>query len=604
VTDPLGHTTTLTYDSVGNLTSVQDPPGNTSQRIYDAVSRLLSQTDPLGNTTRFSYDLLNRLVGTTDPLNGQTQFTYDPNGNLLTVTDARGHTLTNEYDPMDRLNRRIDPLGKAEMFSYDGNGNLSSTTDRKSQTTTFAYDPLDRRTQTTHPDGAVASFTYDVSSRLTQADDTTDPHRPITMTYDAVDRLLAETTSLGTVSYTYDVLGRRTQMTVSGQPAVTYAYDPNSRLTGVVQNGQTASLAYDPLGRRTALVLPNQVSTEYQYDPASRLTALIYRNAGGFLGDLQYSYDATGNRTGAGGAFARMLLPDAVTSSVYDAANRQFGFGVSAMTFDDNGNLATQTDPSGTLTYTWDARNRLTGIGGPSTGASFAYDALGRRARKTINWQSTGFQYDRLDVALEMGASDAVAYLRTLAIDEALTRTDSTGTVTYLADALGSTVALTDQTGTTATSYTYAPFGETAITGTPTNSVQFTGRESDGTELYYYRARYYDPTRSRFLAEDPLAIRIRLAALVNHIDNYDEEVSLTSNLYEYTGGNPVTRTDPFGLDWICENQRGIEAPYFLLGSLGGDGTLTAFPRQGKRSGRSASRTPAAEDSCDRGWREE
>ena len=36
------------------------------------------------------------------------------------------------------------------------------------------------------------------------------------MVYDSLDRLLAETTSLGTVSYQYDPLGRRTQMTVSG----------------------------------------------------------------------------------------------------------------------------------------------------------------------------------------------------------------------------------------------------------------------------------------------------------------------------------------------------------------------------------------------------
>jgi hypothetical protein len=29
------------------------------------------------------------------------------------------------------------------------------------------------------------------------------------------------------------------------------------------------------------------------------------------------------------------------------------------------------------------------------------------------------------------------------------------------------------------------------------NSYQFTGRENDGTSLYYYRARYYSPTAQR-----------------------------------------------------------------------------------------------------------
>ncbi len=37
---------------------------------------------------------------------------------------------------------------------------------------------------------------------------------------------------------------------------------------------------------------------------------------------------------------------------------------------------------------------------------------------------------------------------------------------------------------------TYAPFGDTAATGSPsTNPFQVTGRENDGTGLYYYRTR-------------------------------------------------------------------------------------------------------------------
>ena len=177
----------------------------------------------------------------------------------------------------------------------------------------------------------------------------------------------------------------------------------------------------------------------------------------------------------------------------------------------------TQTDSSGTLTYTWDARHRLIALTSPTLTASFAYDGLGRRAQKTINSVLTQFRYDGVDAVQESSGGNAATYLRALGIDEALVRTEATDTAHYLGDALGGSVALTTAGGAPATTYTYAPFGETAVAGTPNpNAFRFTGREDDGTGLYYYRARYYDPTRSRFVSADP-------------------------------AGNPVNATDPLGL---------------------------------------------------------
>lgn len=181
-------------------------------------------------------------------------------------------TISHGYDNMDRLNRRIDQLGKPETFSYGGNGNLVGTIDRKNQTATFTYDPLNRRTQASYADGAVATFQFDAAGRLLQADDTADPHRPITMAYDTLDRLLSETTLLGTVGYQYDALGRRTQMTAAGQSPVTYTYDHSSRLRTITQAPlNPVDIQYDAAGRRTLLTLPNGVSTEYVYDLGSRV---------------------------------------------------------------------------------------------------------------------------------------------------------------------------------------------------------------------------------------------------------------------------------------------------------------------------------------------
>jgi RHS repeat-associated protein len=499
-----------------------------------------------------------------DALNGVTGFSYDPNGNLLTVTDARGNTITHEYDSMDRLNRRIDQLGKAETFAYDGNGNLVSTTDRKLQTTTFVYDPLNRRTQASYADGAIASFTYDAAGRLFQADDTADPHRPISMAYDTLDRLLSESTTLGSVSYAYDTFGRRTAMTVSGQSPVAYTYDANSRLRTITQASlNPVDIQYDATGRRTLLSLPNQVSTEYQYDFGSRLTALIYRNALAQLGDLTYQYDNAGNRIAVGGSWARTLLPDPVPSATYDAANRQLAFGNRTLTFDDNGSLMILSDTPGTKTFTWDTRNRLVALSG-ATAASFAYDALDRRTRRETSGGLRIYQYDGVNTIREFLNGQEATYLRTLAVDEALTRSDATGTVAFLTDALGSTIALTDDGGAIGTTHTYEPFGRTLAGGPATgNPFQFTGRENDETGLLYYRARYYTPLLARFISEDPLLVPMHLLTgclgirlnrtvwVVPGMVNGDlpliDPTKLTAT-YLYVANNPLFSGDPTGLD--------------------------------------------------------
>src|SRR5437867_1006568 len=116
-------------------------------------------------------------------------------------------------------------------------------------------------------------------------------------------------------------------MIVPGQPEISYAYDPASRLTSITQGSSLVQFAYDAASRRTTLTLPNGVSTQYGYDAASQLTALTYKLGTTTLGDLQYTYDAAGNRIQVGGASTRTGVPQAVTSAAYNASNQQLTFG-------------------------------------------------------------------------------------------------------------------------------------------------------------------------------------------------------------------------------------------------------------------------------------
>jgi len=511
---------------VGNLTTITDPLGHTTRRIYDAASRLTQQTDSRGMPTSVAYNALNQTTEIRDPLGGLTRMSYDGNGNLVTVTDARNNTTAHSYDSMDRLQTRTDPVNATESFEYDGLGNLTRHTDRKGQVATFSYDGLNRRTGASYADGSATTLAYDAGGRLTGASDSAGG--ALLNGYDLLDRLLAQTTALGTVRYQYDALGRRTQLDAPNQASVGYGYDAASRVRTITQGPLgPVTLDYDALGRRTRLSLPNGVATEHQYDAASRLTALLYRNAAGQLGDLTYQYDSAGNRTGVGGAFSRTLVPTAVPAASYDAANRQLGFGSQTLSYDPNGNLTSD----GVNLYTWNARNQLVAITGPGATVTFSYDALGRRQSRTVNGASTQVLYDGLTPIQEAGSTGIAILLTGAGIDEYLTRTDAAGPRTLVTDALGSTVALTDAAGAVQTQYTYEPFGATAVTGpTDANAFQYTGRENDGTGLYYYRARYYHPTLSRFIGEDPIGLRGGI------------------NVYAYVQNRPLYWIDPLGLD--------------------------------------------------------
>jgi RHS repeat-associated protein len=107
----------------------------------------------------------------------------------------------------------------------------------------------------------------------------------------------------------------------------------------------------------------------------------------------------------------------------------------------------------------------------------------------------------------------------------------------YEADGLGSVTSLSSGAGALAQTYTFDSFGKlTAASGSLTNPFRYTGREFDSeTGLYYYRARYYDPSAGRFISEDPVGF---------------EEAG---NFYRYVNNKPVTLIDPTGLTADCSN---------------------------------------------------
>lgn len=601
-TDPLGNTTTLSYDSSGNLVATTDPLGDaktytynaagqpltvidaqgnqiqfnydsgnlvsgtdalgrTVSRFVDGAGRVASSTDPLGHTTRTSYDAASQVLSTIDPLGNQTLFSYDGNGNLLTLTDANQHKTTYAYDIMNRVISRTDPLGNTVSAQYDLSGKMTQSTDRKMQVTNTLYDALSRPTTIKFADGSTITYSYDSGNRVTAVTDSLTGR--ITRTYDDLDHLLTETTPQGFVSYTYDVVGRRQTMTVAGQATVIYNYDNANRLTEITQGTANVLFAYDGDGRRTTLTLPNGVTASYSYDAASQLTGINYQGGSMTPQTLTYSYDLAGRRVGVGGTLASTQLPTAVSSATYNANNQLTQWDSTAMTYDANGN----TLNDGMNSYVWDARNRL--VSADNGGARFSYDPLGRRVSKTVLSTTTNFLYDGANAVQEFGTLPTANFLSG-GVDERFQRTSATETDDYLTDALGSTVMLMDATGNSLAQYSYAPFGSPSETGaTTSNSYTYTGRESDGLGIDYYRARYYNPATGRFISEDPTGLAGGI------------------NLYAYAADSPTNSIDPSGLRWIVItvwNQQGSSVGHAAAWETNGNMILSSFPQNGMPKG--------------------
>jgi RHS repeat-associated protein len=432
VTNPLGQTTTIAYNGLNLVTSVTDPLNGQTSFGYDANGNILTVTDANSHTTTYTYNNMDRVATRKDALLNQESYQYDLNGNLSQFTDRRGKVSVFSYDGINRktfagYGMTTGPTYESTVTStYDAGNRLTQAVDSISGTITRAYDGLDRLSSETTPGSNTVSYTYDAAGR--RASLAVPGQSTANYTFDNANRLTQITQGSATVSLAYDIANRRTTLTLPNGTSTTYSYDSASQLTGLTYaNGSTSlgnlTYTYDMNGRRINLGgslvstgLPGQVSAS-SYNANNQLTtwgtANLYYDANGNMssdGTHSYTWDARNRliQIDSGStasfiydAFGRRTSKTVLTTQtgfLYDAVNpiqelsgstvtanslmggvdevfqRTDSAGARSFLSDGLGSIFALADSSGTIQtgYTFDPFGNTT-LSGSSTTNSFAY---------------------------------------------------------------------------------------------------------------------------------------------------------------------------------------------------------------------------------------
>lgn len=534
ITNPMGISTYYTYDIYGNVTQTNKPEGISTSATYDIISRLQTFTNPNGNSISYNYDNNDNL--TQESFNSRnTSYSYDPNDNLTQITNANGGATTLGYDFQNDYLNSVSFFGATDSYTYYDDGRIHTSTDSKGNTTTYNYDTYGRL-QSLNNGGDIITYTYDNYDNITSVINSSGT---IQYTYDLLNRVTSTTDYYGnTVSYNYDNNSNVTRITYPGNKSVYYTYYSDNLLHTVKDwNNKTTTYTYRNDGLLSVINYPNGTYCNYTYDNAGRMTGLSWKNSNGIvINECSYDLDAMGNHVSETKTepYSPISLSNNTISYTYNSANRLQSAGSVSFGYDANGNTTSKTGNS----FIYNKYDQLSNVSG-NTNAQYQYDGGGNRRKTTISGQTKKYVLDILGmskVLIETDNSNSPQnyYVYGLGLISRINSSNATNYYHY--DYKGSTIAMTNESENITHKYQYNDFGEVLqLDEDDFNPYRYIGKygvEFDNTELYFMRARYYDPEIGRFLSEDPI---------------------WSTNLYPYAGNNPLVFVD-------CNGERKMPLP--------------------------------------------
>ncbi|KAK7452669.1 hypothetical protein VKT23_012067 [Stygiomarasmius scandens] len=534
----LGQSIFTSFDALHRAIRVTDPSGVCLLQTWDGTSRQTSRK--ISNPEGTSPDLISHLSIAYDDTAGLTTITNELTESSTVLQKDRLHRPTKRTTPEETLSFLYDKgllstvtssKDIEETFTYDSRGCMQSSSlaiDDQAFTTSFEYTTNRQLSQITNPDGSVLTKTFfansDVVNKvlLTNGDTTS-----VSATFGDVDDafLLPLTCEFGN--------GLKSSVTLAdnGVPLKAVLLKGSStvhqqtwKLNGFgridnynpsLSEGNERVFEYNPAGHLIRAQIPGEAQGSYDYDQCGNIASKdgnSYVNQGWQLASINDSSTGTLRRS---------------------------------FTYSPDGHLTTEKNGDGTTvrTMAYDSDGRMTSL----NGAGFVYNFKGRIIKATSSSDGSVTYYPSESYEVTIGADEKnktetrTSYLVhqrrrasiTTIVDASSSEKASSSVHYYHNDHLGSIVAVSDDTGEIVTNYSYDAFGTVTVDGPDISRYKYGGKEMfDG--MYYFGARFYDPSTGRFTTLDTITFSL------------SNVTPSTFNQYTFSRNDPINFVDSNG----------------------------------------------------------
>ena len=591
--DPMGIKTKLDHDPVGNLSGVTvfnpDESINSQLRFsYGAMNLLKERTEVVGYAT-----VLNRnIFKSSDPVKDmivKTVFNYDSAANLTEKVVSRPATgevarINYTYNGLNQISTITSNGYKhniSKTLSYDDNSNLTEIIQNNTRLS-FLYNNSNRISEArTFADSSgnvkqpasTLKYSYSPGGQITKI---TDGAGVEIVGYE-LDHLFRPSLARSgkfSINLEFDSLGRKRRVDYPNKIETIIGFDQLDRIKEI-QSGNLGfrEFDYDELSNIGQIKTENG-RFDYSYDFNSSLIGSFYKGSEA-IADEKFVWDASGNRMNGSRDPSSSVghpRPILINNALFEDAE-PFGensVGRFSFIYDMHGSVVKKYDNHENVYYVfeYDADNKLVFAekyknDSLVSRSRYTFDGLGRRVEKEVTKGSIitrkSYIYNGENILLEYNTSgstplESARYIGTGGIDDNLMVIRNGKGFFYHKDHLGSITAITDEAGQVVQKNHYSAFGKVvsirnkdrvslSLESALDQPFYFTGREWDNEiDMYYYRARHYDPQVGRFIQMDPIGL-----------------AGGDTNLYRYVENNPINFFDPYGLE--------IDGPIYTMANF-------------------------------------